>query len=195
MGLEVVVNEIREKGNREAAQIKFEAETTAKTIVADATKRAEEIRIAAEADATHQADRIMIREIAAANLVVKREQLNAQKKLLNEVYREATKEIAKLPADIHAKAVRFLLKESVKQIKEGCVYANSRDEHSVKTALSELKTLSGFTFGGIRDIDGGILVQSADGKLTLDLSYHTFIEEIWESNLKDASEILFGTTT
>ena len=195
MGLEVVVDEIKAKGEREAARIKSETEAEAKTIVADATKRAEEIRIAAEADADLQAERIMIREVAAANLVVKRDQLNAQKELLDKVYCEAAKEIAELPAEMHAKAVRSLLKDAVKQIKEGSVYANQRDEEAVKAALSELKTLSGFTFGGITDIDGGVVVQSADGQLTLDLSYRTFMGEVWESSLKDASEILFGANS
>ena len=192
MGLEIVVDEIKAKGNREAARIKSEAEAEAKTIVADATKRAEEIRLAAEADAVLQTDRITIREVAAANLVVKRDQLNAQKELLDKVYGEASCQIANLPADIHVKAARSLLKDAVKQIKEGIVFANERDEAAVKAAISELKPLSGFTLGGITDSDGGVVVQSADGQLTLDLSYQTFMGEVWESSLKDASEILFG---
>ncbi|MDR0438965.1 MAG: V-type ATP synthase subunit E [Methanocalculaceae archaeon] len=195
MGLEVVVNEIKVKGDREAARIKSEADAEAKIMVAEATKRAEEIRIVAETDATLQADRIMIRETAAANLVVKRDLLNAQKELLDKVYNEAAKEITNLPVDIHAKAVRSLLKDAVKQIKEGIVYANQRDEEATKAALLELKTLSGFTFGGITDIDGGVVVQSIDGKFTLDLSYRTFMGEVWESSLKNASEILFEANT
>lgn len=192
MGLEVVVDEIKAKGNREADRIKSAAAAEAKTIIADATKRAGEIRLAAEKDAGIQTDRIMIREIAAANLVVKRDQLNAQKELLDKVYAEAASQIANLPSEVHAKAVRSLLKDAAKQIKEGIVYANARDTEAVKAALSELKTLSGFTFGGITDIDGGVVVQSADGQFTLDLSYQTFMGEIWESSLKDASGILFG---
>ena len=192
MGLEVVVDEIKAKGDREAARIKSEAAAGAKTIVDEATKRAENIRLAAEADADLQAERIMVREVAAANLEVKRDLLNAQKELLDKVYSEAAVEIANLPADVHAKAVRSLLKDAAKQIKEGNVFANSRDAESVKTALSKLKTLSGFTFGGITDIDGGVVVQSTDGQLTLDFSYQTYMGEVWESSLKDASEILFG---
>ena len=192
MGLEVVVDEIKAKGDREAARIKSEAAANAKTIVDEATKRAEDIRLAAEADADLQAERIMIREVAAANLEVKRDLLNAQKELLDKVYSEAAAEIADLPADVHAKAVRSLLKDAAKQIKEGNVFANERDAEAVKAALSELKTLSGFTFGGITDIDGGVVVQSTDGQLTLDFSYQTYMGEVWESSLKDASEILFG---
>ena len=195
MGLEVVVDEIKAKGDREAARIKSEADAEAKTIVANATRRAEEIRLAAESDASRDSDRIMIREVAAANLVVKRDQLNAQKELLDKVYAAAAAEIANLPTDVHAKAVRSLLKDAAKQIKEGTVYANQRDEEAVKTVLAELKTLSGFTFGGTTDIDGGVIVQSADGQLTLDFSYQTFMAEVWESSLKDASEILFGANS
>lgn len=192
MGLEVVVDEIKAKGESEAARIKSEAAEEAKAILNEANKQADEIRIAAEKDAEVQSERIMVREVAAANLEVKRDQLNAQKELLEKVYADAKTEIANLPADIHAKAVRQLLKDAAKQIKEGVVFANERDAAAVKDALSELKTLSGFTFGGITDIDGGVIVQSADGQLTLDLSYQTFMGEVWESSLKDASEILFG---
>ena len=192
MGLEVVVDEIKAKGDREAAGIKAAAEAQAKEIVNEANLRANEIRLAAEKDAEIQAERIMIREVASANLVVKRDFLNAQKELLDTVYTSAAKEIANLPADVHAKAVRELLKESAKQIKAGVVFTNARDEKAAKEAISGLKTLSGFTFGGITDIDGGVVVQSTDGQLTLDFSYQTFMGEVWETSLKDASEILFG---
>ncbi|HJJ43214.1 MAG TPA: V-type ATP synthase subunit E family protein [Methanocorpusculum sp.] len=192
MGLEVVVDEIKAKGDREAAGIKATAETQAKQIVNEANLRANEIRLAAEKDADIQTERIMIREVASANLVVKRDFLNAQKELLDKVYSGASGEIAKLPAEVHAKAVRELLKEAAKQIKVGVVFTNARDEKSAKEAISGLKTLSGFTFGGITDIAGGVVVQSTDGQLTLDLSYQTFMGEVWEASLKDASGILFG---
>jgi len=192
MGLEVVVDEIKAKGDREAAGIKAKAEAQAKEIVNEANLRANEIRLAVEKDADIQSERIMIREVASANLVVKRDFLNAQKELLDKVYADAAEEIANLPADVHARAVRELLKEAAKQIKAGVVFTNARDEHAAKEALSGLKTLSGFTFGGITDIKGGVVVQSTDGQLTLDFSYQTFMGEVWESSLKDASEILFG---
>ncbi len=192
MGLEVVVDEIKAKGDREAAVIKAAAEAQANEIVNEANLRANEIRLAAEKDADIQADRIMIREVASANLVVKRDFLNAQKELLDKVYTSAAEEIANLPADVQAKAVRELLKESAKQIKPGVVFTNARDEKAAKEAISGLKTLSGFTFGGITDIAGGVVVQSTDGQLTLDFSYQTFMGEVWETSLKDASEMLFG---
>lgn len=192
MGLEAVVDEIKAKGEKQAADIKADAQSKARQIVDEANKRAEEIKLAAEKDADVLSERVMIREVASANLVVKRDLLNAQKSLLDKVYTDAVEEIANLPAELHAKAVRELLKDAAKQIKEGVVFANARDEKAAKDAISELKSLSGFTFGGINDIAGGVVVKSTDGQLTLDYSYGTFMSEVWETSLKDASEILFG---
>jgi V/A-type H+-transporting ATPase subunit E len=36
------------------------------------------------------------------------------------------------------------------------------------------------------------MVESKDGTLQLDLSYRTFLNMVWETGLKDASDILFG---
>ena len=116
MGLEVVVDEIKAKGDAKAAAIKAEADAQVQAIVSEANLRAEEIKLAAEKDAEIQAERVVIREVASANLVVKRDLLNAQKELLDKVYTAAADEIANLPADVHAKAVRELLKEAAKQI-------------------------------------------------------------------------------
>ncbi|HJJ36327.1 MAG TPA: V-type ATP synthase subunit E family protein [Methanocorpusculum sp.] len=191
MGLEAVVDDITRKGAEKAAAIKADAEAKAKTIVSEATVRAEEIKLAAEKDAAVQAEKIEVREVASANLVVKREQLNAQKELLEKVYAGAADAIAQLPAKTNEKAIKELLKEAAGQIPKGVVYANSNDKQAVEDALG-LKTLSGFTFGGTVDIIGGVIVKSTDGQITLDYSYKTFMDDVWESSLKDASKILFG---
>ena len=167
MGLEAVVDEIKRKGDAKAAAVK------------------------AEKDAAVLAERIEVREVASANLVVKRDLLNAQKELLEKVYAGAEDAIAQLPAKTSEKAIKELLKEAAGQIKKGEVFANAKDQKAVEAAL-ELKTLSGFTFGGAIDILGGVIVKSADGQITLDYSYKTFMNDVWESSLKDASEILFG---
>ena len=192
MGLEVVTNEIKMMGDKEANKIKIDAENKAKTIIADATKQATEIIEIAKRESKSQKERIVIREVSAANLIVKRDLLNAQKELLDKVYSQTSKEISKLPIEVHEKAIRYLLKSAVSQIKKGVIYSNKRDKKIVESAISELQTLSGFKFGEVIDMDGGIIVKSLDGQYTIDYSYKTFLDEIWESNVKNASEILFN---
>lgn len=192
MALDAVVSEIRNKGIKEAEAIKADGKAEADVILAEAQENVIAIKTAAEEEANRQADYIVNQEVAAANLAVKREVLNAQKAVLDEVYAEVVAAIAALPADFHKKAVRELCKLAAKELGEGVFYCNERDVPALEDALSSLKTLSGFSLAGTKDISGGIIAESGDGTLQLDFSYPTFIAEVWETGLKDASEVLFG---
>jgi len=191
MALDAVVSEIREKGQKEAAAIRSEAKNEVDAILKEAQERAEEIKISVQEEAEHQITFILNQETGAANLVVKRNVLNAQKELLDQAYEATVLAIAGLPDDVHRKAVRELCKIAAKELKEGVIYCNERDKAAVEDALLTLKTCAGFSLAGIKDIAGGIIAESKNGELQLDLSYATFLSEVWESGLKDVSEILF----
>ena len=192
MALDAVVSEIRDKGIRESEAIKSEAKTEVSAILAEAQEKVVAMKMAVEEVANRQEGYIMAQEIAAANLTVKRATLNAQKDVLDEVFGRVVADIAALPDEFHRKAIRELCKTAAKELHEGVFYCNERDVRAVEDALSSLKTLSGFSLAGTKDITGGTIAESADGTLQLDSSYSTFISEVWESGLKDASDILFG---
>jgi len=191
MGLEAVVNEIREKGRKEAEAIRAETRSDVEEILKDAQTRAAGIKMSAQEEADRAATHTINQEASAANLVVKRQVLNAQKTLLDQVYSASLTAVGDLPAEFQEKALTELLKRAVKEIKKGVVHANERDTPVVEGIIARLKTLSGYTVGAPVDIPGGIVVESNDGELQIDYSYRTFLDEIWESGLKDASEILF----
>jgi V/A-type H+/Na+-transporting ATPase subunit E len=192
MGLEAVVNEIREKGKSEAEKIRAESKQETGQIIAAANKRVEEIKLAAEAESAKQTSHIVSQEVSAANLLVKRELLNTQKELLDQVYEATRSEIASLPESFHREAIKKLLAEAKKEIPKGKVFCNARDVPAVKAVIAENAEFSGFRLGEPVDIDGGILVEGEAGELQIDYSYRTFLAKVWESGLKDASDILFG---
>ena len=97
MGLEAVVEEIREKGRTEAEKIRAESKQETDKILAAAGKRVGEIKLAAEAESAKQTAHIIDQEVSAANLLVKRELLNTQKALLDKVYETTLLEIARSP--------------------------------------------------------------------------------------------------
>jgi len=191
MGLEAVVNEIREKGRREVAAVRAETRADVEEILKDAQARAAAIKVSAEEEVDRAAAHIANQEASAANLVVKRQVLNAQKTLLDQVYSASLAAVGDLPAEFHEKALTDLLKRAAEEIKKGTVHANRRDIPVVEKVLGATKSLSGYTVGAPVEIPGGIIVESADGDLQIDYSYSTFLDEVWESALKDASDILF----
>jgi V/A-type H+-transporting ATPase subunit E len=192
MGLEAVVDEIREKGKKEAEKIRAASQQETDKILAAAGKRAGEIKLTAESESGKQTTHIIDQEVSAANLLVKRELLNTQKALLDKVYENVLKEIVALPETFHREAIKTLLSEAKKEISKGKISCNSRDLAAVKAVISETPEFAGFKVGTPVDIDGGILLEGEGGELQIDYSYRTFLAKVWESGLKDASDILFG---
>ena len=191
MGLEAVVEEIREKGRSEAARIQAESKQDIEKILAVAQKRVEEIKIAAEAESEKKTAHIIGQDVSAANLLGKREILNSQKALLDEVYEATRKEIAGLPESFHREAIKKLLTEAKKEISKGKVYCNARDVAAAKAIIAENPDFAGFKMGAPVNIDGGVIIEGEGAALQIDYSYRTFLAKVWESGLKDASDILF----
>ncbi|MDN7024683.1 V-type ATP synthase subunit E [Methanoculleus sp. FWC-SCC1] len=192
MGLEAVVDEIKEKGRREVEAARAETRKEVEEILQNAQGRAESIKLAAEEESERQAAHIVNQEVSAANLIVKRQVLNAQKKLLDQVYQASLAAVRDLPADFHKKALAGLLEQAAKEIDEGVVHCNEQDVPALQDIISSSTTLKGYSVGTAIDIPGGIIVESTDGELQIDYSYRTFLNDVWESELKAASDLLFG---
>ena len=192
IGLKTLVKEIREKARAEAEKLQAEAKADTDQILTAAAKRSETIKLTAEAEVTKQTAHIVSQEVSAANLLVKRELLNTQKALLDQVYEATRKEVAALPDSFHREAIRTLLTEAKKEIPNGKIFCNARDLAATKALIAEHAEFAKFTVGEPVDIDGGILIEGEKGALQIDYSYRTFLAKVWESGLKDASDILFG---
>jgi V/A-type H+-transporting ATPase subunit E len=192
MGLEAVVEEIRETGKTEADKIRAESRQDKEQVLAAANKRVGEIKLAAEAESAKQISHIIDQEVSAANLLVKREILNSQKALLDQVYDATRQQIAGIPESFHREAIKKLLTEAKKEIPKGKISCNARDMAAAKAVISGDPEFAGFRLGEPVDIDGGVLIEGEGGELQIDYSYRTFLARVWESGLKDASDILFA---
>jgi V/A-type H+/Na+-transporting ATPase subunit E len=192
IGLDALVKEIRQKGRTEAEKLFTEAKADSDQVLAAAGKRSETIRLTAEAEVQKQTSHIVSQEVSAANLLVKRELLNTQKELLDKVYEATRKEIIALPESFHREAIKKLLNDAKKEIPAGKVSCNVRDVAALKAVIADNAEFAKFRAGEPVDIDGGILVEGEGAALQIDYSYRTILAKVWESGLKDASDILFG---
>jgi len=191
MGLEAVVGDIKEKGKTEVAAVQAETRAEVTRLLTEAQERAAGIKQQASEEVERDVQRIINQEVSAANLAVKREMLNAEKDTLVRVHDTVITRITDMPANFHEMALRALLPEAAVAVGGGVVYCNLRDIPSVKKILAESKDLAAFSVGEPVSIEGGVVIESADGRMKIDYSYRTFLETVWESGLKDASDILF----
>lgn len=191
MGLEAVVGEIRAKGQNEAEKIREQTRKDVVYILSGSQEKASKIKLAAEESIEKQVRHIESQEVSAANLLVKRNLLNTQKALLDETYHNALESLNKLPDSFHKEAIRALLSDAKQQISEGVVHCNARDMPALKEIIAQKGEFSGYSPGNVMDIEGGVIIESKDSTLQIDLSYRTFLDRVWETGLKDASDILF----
>jgi V/A-type H+/Na+-transporting ATPase subunit E len=192
MGLEAVVGEIRDKGQKEAEAIRAKTKDEVNSILGASQEKAEKVKLAAEEYIEKQLAHFRSQETSAANLVVKRERLNTQKELLDEVYRKTLESLQKLPERFHREAIRLLLSDAKKQIPGGVVHCNARDLPALKEIIAQNTEFKDYKAGNAVDIEGGIIVENTSGTLQIDSSYRTYLNQVWETGLKDASDILFG---
>jgi V/A-type H+-transporting ATPase subunit E len=191
MGLEAVVGEIRAKGQKDAGAIREQTRKEVEYILSGSQEKASKIKLAAEESIEKQVRHIESQEVSAANLLVKRNLLNTQKALLDETYRNALESLKKLPDSFHKEAIRALLSDAKQQISEGVVHCNARDMPALKEIIAQKSEFLGYSPGNVMDIEGGVIIESNDRTLQIDLSYRTFLDGVWETGLKDASDILF----
>jgi V/A-type H+-transporting ATPase subunit E len=191
MGLDAVVAEIRDKGRVEADVITRDADAKKVEILSEAQQKTEVVKAAAREEAEKSTSHIISQEEAAGHLIVKRQILNTQKELMDDVYRKALDTITSMPESFHKDAISSLLKKASAEIPKGTVSCCARDEKALKEVLKD-SNFSAYSFGSVIGIDGGIIVESIDGQLQVDFSYRTFMSQVWESGLKDASDILFA---
>jgi V/A-type H+-transporting ATPase subunit E len=192
MGLETVVEEIREKGKKECDRIRAESREEMEQILAAANKRVAEIKLAADEEVAKQTTHILSMEATAVNLLVKRELLNTRKTLLDHVYQSTLAELTRFPDSFHREAIIKLINEVHKEIDSGTIYCCARDRDILKKILEENSDFKAYKLGNAVDIEGGIIVKSTDSELQIDYSYRTFLDKVWKSGLKDASDILFA---
>jgi V/A-type H+-transporting ATPase subunit E len=191
MGLEAVVGEIKEKGAREVERIRKETRDEVTRILMSAQGRAEKIKLAADEEVDRQSRHLLAQETSAANLVVKRKLLNTEKELLDQIYQATLRSLAHLPDSYHREAQKKLLARAKQEIAEGTVYCNTRDMPTLNQIIGREGAFKGYVTGEVVDIEGGIIVESSDRQLQIDLSYRAFLDTVWETGLKDASDILF----
>lgn len=183
MGLETVVKDITDAAQNGAAQVSEAAQNDIESILNDAEKQSLKIKGDAVADAEERVTKMEVQELASAKLEIKRMQLNVRKEVLDTTFAQALDAISSLD---EAKN-KELLKELISRYSSSGtkIYSNKRDEAVVKQ-LADLE------YVGNIDCIGGIVIENDDGTVKLDYTFDSICDGVFESALKQTSDILFG---
>ena len=184
MALDKVVEEILESARKEADGLVQTAEKEKKSILQLAEENVA-IRKQAQAKQTEEATkRLWQQELSSAELEAKRILLNARKEMLDRTFEEVMKELNGLGDEEKSRLYRIIVEKGMKVLPNARVLCPRGEAGLLPKGMVEAVVEAG--------IPAGLILESMDGQVRLDYTFKTILEEIWEKELKNVSNILFG---
>ncbi|UCH88539.1 MAG: hypothetical protein JSV49_09810 [Thermoplasmata archaeon] len=184
MSLDNVLNEIHMKGQQEVTKVIQEGQREAEKIKTEAQTKLKELEDSKQKETADKIKQLRVQELSIAELDAKKNVLNMQKELLEELRKQILTKLQELPADKNQEYLKVLIDRVQNEFTTGKIYCNSNDEAFVKSN-------SKFQFGGTIDCIGGVLVENDDGSINMDFTFENILDEAWKDVMKDLSKLLF----
>jgi V/A-type H+-transporting ATPase subunit E len=183
MALDKVVETISESARKDASQLIASAEKEKGSILklADdniATKRKEK-----EKQLEDAVRRLRQQEISSAELDAKRIVLNAKKEVLDRTFQETLAELSRLSDAEKARLYGIILTKGTKVIPQPKIHCPKGDARFIAPGFGTVLEA---------DMEPGIILESKDGLVLLDYRFKNILEGVWEKELKNISNMLFG---
>jgi V/A-type H+-transporting ATPase subunit E len=185
MALEKVVGNILETANTEAAARIATAEKERATILHQADETIANRKKAQEKELEIALKRLRQQEISSAELEAKRIVLNAKKEVLDRSYQETLKDLESMSETEKTKVYQTILGKAKKIISKPKVIC-PRGESRLVQKDSEITSVTE------ADMAPGLILESQDGTIRLDYRFNTMLGSVWEKELKNVSNVLFG---
>tara|TARA_A100001037_G_scaffold273211_1_gene269930 strand:- start:5899 stop:6486 length:588 start_codon:yes stop_codon:yes gene_type:complete len=193
MSLETVVEDIREKARGDAERILSESDAEGKEIIDKARKEASVNRAVGKEEISRKIELEKEQKFSSTNLAAKQKTLEKKRDLLELVRQEIENEISQIKGKEREELTGKLIESSIKEfidVKDVVVYGNVEDEKLLKSLLKKHK---GVKYGGEYECIGGVVMESESARMRVNNTFDSIIETVWTEELKNISELLFGS--
>ena len=193
MSLETVVEDIREKARGDAERILSESDAEGKEIIDKARKEASVNRAVGKEEISRKIELEKEQKFSRTNLAAKQKTLEKKRDLLELVRQEIENEISQIKGKEREELTGKLIESSIKEfigVKDVFVYGNLEDEKLLKSLLKKHK---GVKYGGEYEWIGGVVMESESARMRVNNTFDSIIETVWTEELKNISELLFGS--
>ncbi len=175
MGLEQVIEEVRRDGDKRSQSLLDEARREADEILREAQERVDAYKAAQSAQLEKEIAQLKVQVASSAEFSSRKAVLNEEAALREQLRKRILEGFAAFPESRRKKHITALLKKAGEVIPEGRVWAAEQD-----LGLLGRK----YEVAGATDILGGVIVESEDASMRLDLSYETLVDDLWRDILK-----------
>ncbi len=178
MEMEKVAEEIIKEAEKKAASIIDSGVSEKEKILDEARKRAALRKAEMKNNMDEFVTGLRTRELTKAKLAIKKRAQDTRNEILNSVYKRFMEELLK-----DRKSLIKKLMEMSKGFDAKAVYVNKEDYKIAKELFSNV---------AVSDISGGIILENADSRETIDMRLERIGQLARDATIKDVSRILFG---
>ncbi|MBO4798808.1 MAG: hypothetical protein J5494_08590 [Candidatus Methanomethylophilaceae archaeon] len=180
-----VTQEIIKSADEKSKALMSEAEAEIQKIAADAGSKIAEIEEKAAVKRDEELERLKRQEISSAELESKKIVLAKKKEILERAFNQTLSELESAPAEKKLEQYKAMVR-AVKDIIPNpkavmsCNDSFTAEELGVSSVSKDSR------------IAAGLILQSEDGQVEVDMQYSTILQSVWNREIKTVSDILFG---
>ena len=180
MGLEKIKEEILHKADAAEKEILAEAGKKVNEIKNNAAAQLKQLENEAARKLEAEMKSLENRENSLANMESRKLLFETRKNLIDHVYGEAFNKIRNMPATEKEDLIKKLIEMAKKEIDVDIVYISEKDKKYCKDG-AKIKVI---------ETDGGIICETKDGNVKVNLTFGTLFADLREKTSKEVSEIL-----
>jgi V/A-type H+-transporting ATPase subunit E len=184
MALDNVVKEITASADRQAGEIESQAQAEVRSILAEADALISDMREKEDKKLKEAVERLNRQELSSAELESKKIVLSKKKEILAKAFDTVLADLESAPRDVKLEQYKEMVKSAKAVIGKPKAVVSPKDDFSAK----ELGVKSVETDPRVR---AGLILQSEDGTVEVDMQYETILLSIWNREIRALSDILF----
>lgn len=185
MALDNVTKEITASADRQAGEIRSQAEAEVRAIQAEADAVISDMREKEDKKLKEAIERLNRQELSSAELESKKIVLSKRKEILAKAFETVLADLESAPRDIKLEQYKEMVASAKTVIDKPKAVISPKDDFTAK----ELGVRSVKADPKIR---AGLILQSEDDTVEVDMQYETLLQTIWDREIKALSDILFG---
>jgi len=185
MALDNVRKDIVESAKAKAAEHMQAAQKEASVILAEAEATISEMRKREGKKLEEAVEHLRRQELSSAELESKKIVLSKQKDILNRAFLESLASLEDSKAATKKQYYTQMVELTKDLIEEPKVYCPVGEK-------ARLKDVKAHSVMEDEDISGGLVLETQDGSVRVDMQFSTILRSAWEKELKSLSDILFG---
>ena len=185
MALDSVKEDITRSAEQSVSAINAERDAEISKIQAEAAAVISDMKAKEEKRLKEAIEHLGRQEISSAELESKKIVLAKKKEILMQAFNETLEGLENAPAKDRKEQYKKMVKAAKKVIKEPKAYC-------AKGETFKAEDLGVSSLTKVESITGGLILESKDGTIQVDMQYRTILQTVWDREMKALSDILFG---